>query len=68
MRSITSLFRRLAEEPQDIAANPSLVLHVNREELTGTLEINRLEPEEPFSPLRISWIKKEGAKMKTLGE
>jgi hypothetical protein len=58
MKTISSLFIRPASSQENII-NPSLVLKVHREEISGTLELTRLNSEEPCSPLKISWVKKD---------
>jgi hypothetical protein len=64
MRTISSFFKRVATSPDydngELAINPSEVLHVYCEEITGTLEITSLNGELlSASPLKVSWIKNE---------
>jgi hypothetical protein len=57
MKTIASLFQRLANEEENVV-NPSLVLRINRDQVTGSLELTNLSDEFP-SPLKISWIRKD---------
>jgi hypothetical protein len=64
MNLISNLFNRIANgNPVDhemVTVNPSVVLHVHREDITGTLEFRNLDPEEnPSKVLRVSWIKRD---------
>ena len=65
MKTIASFFKRLAFSPgetkEQIVANSSNALHVNREDLSGILEIRGLNAEDdnPSNILRVSWIKKD---------
>ena len=64
MNLISDLFKRIAngspDEHEMVTVNPSVVLHVHREEITGTLEFRNLDPEEnPSRVLRVSWIKRD---------
>lgn len=62
MNIISNLFKRIVnghyEEPEIVTINPSVVLHVHREDVSGTLEFRNMDPEEnPSKVLRVSWIK-----------
>jgi hypothetical protein len=70
MNAFTSFFKKLTSEVRDDVqppslTNPSDILRVNREEITGTLEIFDLDEESTTNPLRISWIKQEGDQEQT---
>ncbi|MES2619939.1 MAG: hypothetical protein V4615_03735 [Bacteroidota bacterium] len=64
MNLISNLFKRIAngshEEHDLVTINPSVVLHVHREEVSGTLEIRNLNVDQnPSKVLRVSWIKRD---------
>ena len=63
MKTIATLFKRLspnADEPKaQTLANPSQVLRVHKEDISGTLEITNLDDEESTPPLRVSWIRRD---------
>lgn len=72
MKTISSLFRRLAygtDGAHPLIPNPSEVLHVHREDITGTIELRNLDTDDnPSKVLRVSWIKRDDVQgvMKTV--
>lgn len=62
MKTIATLFKRLSPDNDNHnekpLANPSEVLRVHKEDISGTLEITSLDTEEPASTLRVSWVKR----------
>ena len=65
MKTIASVFKSLSagheNNSHEVLVNPSQVLRVHREEISGTLELVNLNEDFASSPLRVSWIKKENA-------